>query len=254
MNLTRSIAVLLAAILALLSPKLTAAAGAAAAEAKAQLSPREQLRLAAELSPEWVSSLPAAQQTEQLLIVAGQGGTSARVSLHEKDHNGQWHVLLSCGGFIGRNGLVPDAERWEGCGMTPIGVYGFDRAFGTGDDPGCAIPYKKVGKYDYWSGDGRPGMGYNRMVDIRELPDLDRSASEHLIDFGAEYRYCLNISFNAECTPGRGSAIFLHCTGRGKTYTGGCVAIPEAEMKRVMQLVSPDCTVVIDYGENLGAG
>ena len=253
MNLTRSIAALLAATLTLISSELTSAAGAAAAEAGALLSPREQLRLAAELSPEWVSSLPAAQGAEQLFVVAGQGGTSARVSLHEKDHKGQWRELLSCDGFIGRNGLVADAERWEGCGMTPVGVYGFDRAFGNGDDPGCAIPYKKVSKYDYWSGDGRPGMGYNRMVDIRELPGLDQSASEHLIDFGTEYKYCLNISFNAECTPGRGSAIFLHCTGRGKTYTGGCVAIPEAQMKTVMQLVSPDCTVVIDYGENLGA-
>ena len=252
MILTRSFAVWLAALMFTMGAQAQALTDAAEKAAPSLVSPRERIRLEAELSAEWVAALPQAAEAEQLLVVAAGGGSAARVTLHEKDGRGRWHMLLSAEGFVGRNGLIPDAERWEGCGMTPIGVYGFNRAFGNADDPGCAIPYKKVTKFDYWSGDGRPGMGYNRMVDIRDLPDLDRGASEHLADFGTEYRYCLNISFNAECTPGRGSAIFLHCTGAGKTYTAGCVAIPEAQMRQVMELVSPDCLVVIDYARNLG--
>ncbi len=54
-----------------------------------------------------------------------------------------------------------------------------------------------------------------------------------------------------ECTPGLGSAIFLHCLGPVKPYTGGCVAIPRNCMETVMQNVREDCVVVIDSLETL---
>ena len=64
----------------------------------------------------------------------------------------------------------------------------------------------------------------------------------------------MNISYNEACTPGLGSAIFLHCFGPYKPFTGGCVAIPENQMIKVMQNVKPDCVVVIDSLENLSSG
>ena len=73
----------------------------------------------------------------------------------------------------------------------------------------------------------------------------------HLI-YLYQYQYCLNISFNEEGTPGRGSAIFLHCLGPVKPYTGGCVAIPENKMKLVMQKIREGCVFVVDTLENLG--
>ena len=69
-----------------------------------------------------------------------------------------------------------------------------------------------------------------------------------------KFRYCLNISFIEGGTPGRGSAIFLHCFGPLKPYTGGCAAIPENLMKLGMQTVREDCAAVIDTLENLGGG
>ncbi|MCR4892133.1 MAG: hypothetical protein K5989_08145, partial [Lachnospiraceae bacterium] len=101
------------------------------------------------------------------------------------------------------------------------------------------------------SGDDREGMHYNEMVNIKDYPDLNMENSEHIIDYDYQYRYCLNISFNEEGTPGRGSAIFLHCFGSYKPYTGGCVAVPENIMKLIMQKVDPDCVVVIDTVEDL---
>ncbi|MBR3741087.1 MAG: hypothetical protein IKN04_11650 [Clostridia bacterium] len=95
-------------------------------------------------------------------------------------------------------------------------------------------------------------MCYNEMVDIRDYPDLDLTNSEHILDYECQYQYCLNISFNEDGTPGRGSAIFLHCFGPVKPYTGGCAAIPEYIMKQVMQNVTENCIVVIDTLENLG--
>ena len=205
-------------------------------------------------SPEWVKNLPAAQDESvtQLFVVAGLGmdKTTATVSMHQRDENGQWQQILSTPGFVGKNGLCLDADHREGCGQTPVGVYRFNKAFGIAPDPGCAIPYFQVDENTYWSGD--PDRQYNRMVDIRDVPELLMDDSKHIVDYEYQYQYCLNISFNEDGTPGRGSAIFLHCFGPLKPYTGGCVALPENIMKLVMQQVREDCVVVIDTLENLG--
>ena len=207
-------------------------------------------------SPAWIQVLPAARDetVTQLFVVAGMGmdKTTATVSMHERDETGQWKQILSTPAYVGRNGLCMDADHAEGCGQTPIGIYSFNAAFGIASDPGCAIPYTQVTEDTWWSGDEREGMHYNQMVNIQDYPDLDLSNSEHIVDYEYQYQYCLNISFNEDGTPGRGSAIFLHCLGPVKPYTGGCVAIPENIMKLVMQNVHSDCVVVIDTLEGLG--
>ena len=205
-------------------------------------------------SPAWVTALPQAKDAEQLFVGAalGMDKTTATISMHQRDENGAWKQILSTPGFVGKLGLCLDEDHAEGCAQTPIGVYHFNKAFGIADDPGCALPYTKVTENTWWSGDEREGMRYNEMVDIQDYPDLDLTNSEHILDYEYQYQYCLNISFNEEGTPGRGSAIFLHCFGPIKPYTGGCVAIPEYIMKQVMQNVTADCVVVIDTLENLG--
>ena len=205
-------------------------------------------------SPKWVGELAAQQDgtVTQLFVVAalGMDRTTATVSMHELDENGNWKQILSTPGYVGKYGLCLDEDHVEGCGQTPIGAYHFNKAFGIAADPGCAIPYIQVDDSTYWSGD--QDRQYNQMVDIREVPDLVMDDSEHIVDYEYQYQYCLNISFNEEGTPGRGSAIFLHCFGPLKPYTGGCVALPENLMKLVMQTVREDCVVIIDTLENLG--
>lgn len=235
MKKTRIIPALLALVL------LSACAGGQAAVPTASAEAAEKTELPD--SPPWIAALGEAKEARQLFVVAGVGQTTAYISLHEKDADGSWKELLSTPGFIGKHGL---GKTKEGDGMTPVGTFRFNAAFGIAEDPGCAIAYHQVTEEDYWSGDGREGYGYNTMVSIRDLPDLSLADSEHIIDYTAEYQYCLNISYNDACVPGDGSAIFLHCLGRVKPYTGGCVAIPEACMLTVMEKVKPDCVVVID--------
>lgn len=201
-----------------------------------------------EASPDWVKNLPQAKTAKQLFVVAGIGKTTAWVSMHEKDTDGNWRILMTTPGFLGKEGLE---KTKEGDAKTPIGTFHFNAAFGIAKDPGCAIPYKQVDKNIYWSGDDRPGMKYNQMVDIREMPDLNIEDSEHIIDYDPHYTYAMNISYNEDGTPGLGSAIFLHCFGPYKPYTGGCVAIPVENMRFVMQNVRPDCVIVIDYLKKL---
>lgn len=201
-----------------------------------------------EASPDWVKNLPQAKTAKQLFVVAGVGKTTAWVSMHEKDTDGNWRILMTTPGFLGKEGLE---KTKEGDAKTPIGTFHFNAAFGIAKDPGCVIPYKQVDKNIYWSGDDRPGMKYNQMVDIREMPDLNIEDSEHIIDYDPHYTYAMNISYNENGTPGLGSAIFLHCFGPYKPYTGGCVAIPVENMRFVMQNVRPDCVIVIDYLKKL---
>lgn len=211
--------------------------------------PRERLNLPAEPSPDWVVKKAETADSDQLFIVAVYEGSTAWISLHEKNANGEWEMIMSTPGFIGKNGL---GKTKEGDGMTPVGTFTFNRAFGIAPDPGCAIPYVQADENTYWSGDVGEGMRYNELVSLQDYPELNKADSEHILDYTYQYQYCLNISYNAEGTPGLGSAIFLHCLGDRKPYTGGCVAIPMEQMFFVMQHVSPNCTVLIDTLENLG--
>ncbi|MBR2717615.1 MAG: hypothetical protein IKD79_07780, partial [Oscillospiraceae bacterium] len=85
-------------------------------------------------SPEWVRNLPSAQDegVGQLFVIAcmGMAKTTATVSMHVRGEDGGWKQILSTPGFVGRNGLCLDGDHAEGCGQTPLGVYGFNKAFG----------------------------------------------------------------------------------------------------------------------------
>ena len=202
----------------------------------------------AEDSPEFVSKLDQAKDANQLFVVACIGQTTAYVSMHQKDEDGNWKQIITTPGYIGKNGL---GKTKEGDAMTPVGTYSFNYAFGINPDPGCtAFEYQQVTDDDYWSGDQREGYGYNTMVNIKDLPDLNTEDSEHIVDYPVHYQYCLNISFNKECKIGKGSAIFLHCTGNTK-YTSGCVSIPKSTMLKVMKRVKPGCVVIINTTSKL---
>ena len=199
-------------------------------------------------TPQWIKNLPAAKNANQIFVVAQvEEKTTAWISMHEKGSAGNWQEIMTTPGFIGKNGL---GKTKEGDSKTPVGIFHFNKAFGIAPDPNCSIPYTQVDENIYWSGD--TNYKYNQMIDIREYPNLNKSDSERITDYNPQYIYCLNISYNEKGTAGKGSAIFLHCFGTAKTWTGGCVAIPQEKMLKVMQAVQSDCVVIIDSLENLG--
>lgn len=200
-------------------------------------------------SPEWVTKLDAAKDAEQLIVVAGVDKTTAYVTMHEKDAEGTWKQLIATPGFIGLDGLG-DANIND-C-YTPVGTFTIDKAFGIADDPGCQMEYTKVDDTYYWSGDPREGMHFNELVSIKDVPDLDTENSEHITDFDYAYQYVLNMGYNSECEYEKGFAFFLHCFRMNRTYTGGCVGVPENIMKYIMQHVKPGCKITIDSLENFG--
>ena len=200
-------------------------------------------------SPEWFKKLDAAKDCDQLIIVAGVGETTCYVSMHEKDSDGNWKMVLQAPGYIGLEGMGK-ADSYHA--TTPIGTFTIDKAFGIADDPGCQMEYTKVTENDYWSGDMRDGMHFNEFVNINDVPGLDPEECEHIIDYTYEYQYCLNMGYNSECKPGEGSCFFFHCMSLVKPYTGGCVAVNESIMKLIMQKVRKGCKITIDKADALG--
>ena len=198
-------------------------------------------------TPQWIKNLPAAKNADQLFVVAGLTQTTAWISMHEKDSVGNWKQIMTTPGFIGKNGL---GKIKEGDNKTPVGTFVIDKAFGIAPDPGCAMPYTQVDENIYWSGDFN--YKYNQWVDIREYPNLNKNYSEHIIDYNPHYTYVLNIGYNKKNIVGKGSALFIHCFGPAKPWTGGCVALPEDKMLIVMRTIRPGCVAVIDSMTNLG--
>ena len=77
----------------------------------------------------------------------------------------------------------------------------------------------------------------------------DRLGAEHIIDYGAVYNYCVAIDYNPEGIVGKGSAIFLHCSGKGAT--AGCVSMPESNMVTLLRNLRSDAKIVIDFSSNI---
>ncbi len=200
-------------------------------------------------SPEWVTALDAVKDAEQLIVVAGVDTTTAYVTMHEKNEDGEWQQLIATPGFIGLDGLG-DANIND-C-YTPVGTFTIDKAFGLADDPGCQMEYTKVDDNYYWSGDTREGMHFNELVNIEDVPELDTENSEHIADYDYAYQYVLNMGYNAECEEEKGFAFFFHCLRVNRTYTGGCVGVPENIMKFIMQHIKPGCRITIDSLEHMG--
>ena len=191
-------------------------------------------------------SVKAAEDAEQLVIVSGTKGSNAKFYFYEKNSEGEWDKIISCPAYIGKKGW---GKTKEGDLKTPRGVYKFTMAFGINEDPGCVLGYTQVDETHYWNGDSNSEK-YNQFVSTRDYKNFNKKESEHIIDYDLAYKYCLNISYNEDGTPRKGSAIFLHCYTKNK-FTGGCVAIPEEKMIEVLRHVKDGCVVVMDESKNL---
>lgn len=200
------------------------------ADAENQTSPQDvQQSLAASLS--------ASNNTTQLLTVVGTGGSNADFALHEK-RNGVWVEVLQCSARVGVNGIGPTTE-WSR--TTPNGVFSLGMNFGLNGNPGATYGYTQANSNHYWVDDVNSKY-YNQFVDISQTnPDWD--SAEHIVEFPGYYNYCVNINYNPNCTPGVGSAIFIHCDIGSYTY--GCVAIPESVLASVMQRLQSDALIAI---------
>ena len=162
-----------------------------------------------------------AKKTSQIILVVDHN-----LSFWEKNGAGNWIRKLSVYCGYGSNGLNDD--RHEGDRTTPIGSFPILHGFGTADNPGSTLQYRKVTRNSYWSGEYST---YNTWVEsARPI------GGEHLIDY-YQYKYAMAIGFNRNPTVyKKGSAIFLHCKSYDHWSTAGCVSVEESVMKKLLQM------------------
>lgn len=191
-----------------------------------------------------IEALDIPQDTDQLVLVVGTGMDSAKIQAAylTKDQDGVWTEQFCVDGFCGYNGM--SADKQEGDRRTPVGTYQFVTNFGILSDPGSVLPYKQVDESDFWVDDSESRY-YNQMVSTKTVTPDWRSA-EPLAEVSPQYNYALALSYNTqERTPGRGSAIFLHGLHPWKTWTEGCIAIPQEEVKLLIQQLDENARIVI---------
>ena len=191
----------------------------------------------------WIEELDVASTCSQLITVSVYNNTYANVSMFMKD-GCIWEEKFAVSGRVGSGGI---GKQREGDKKTPTGAYNLHIPFGIKENPGCAIEYAQVNENHYWG--GKPAKYYNKLVDISKVSDYRIGSGEHIIDYGDVYNYCVAIDYNPEGIVGKGSAIFLHCSGKGAT--AGCVSIPEKDMIMVLKNLRNDAKIVIDYEENI---
>lgn len=152
--------------------------------------------------------------------------------------NNVWKSELETNCIFGKNGF--SANRKEGDGTTPIGIFKILYAFGTEDGVDTNLKYRKIKQTSYFSCDTNKEDEYNTWVES----DV-KIAGEHLIDYPKQYHYAFALGFNINpIIIGNGSAIFLHVRGE-RDSTEGCIAVEEEVMKYLFKKITNNAYTII---------
>ncbi|MCP9272217.1 L,D-transpeptidase family protein [Mycolicibacterium arenosum] len=191
----------------------------------------------ADLTPWFASEVGSATQ---VISVVGVGGTDAKVDVYERGAAGWRAVAAAIPAKIGENGM--SADHYEGSGMTPMGIYPLDFAFGTQPNPGGGLQYVQVGSNHWWDGDVKsPTYNTMQVCEKAQCPFSTSGGTENL-DI-PQYAHAVVMGVNKQRVPGKGSAFFLHSTDGGPT--AGCVAIDDAMLVTLMKWLRPGALIAI---------
>ena len=134
---------------------------------------------------------------------------------------------------LGKGGVLPAAEKREGDGASPAGVWPVRRVWyraDKGPPPETGIPVIALRPEDGWCdapGDAR----YNQWV---PLPCPARH--ERLWREDGLYDLIVELGYNDDPpVTGKGSAIFLHVARPGYLPTEGCAALAEGDLRAVLK-------------------
>ena len=188
----------------------------------------------------FAARLPAASTCDQMVVVQYKSGSSATLTMHEKDESGVWRQTLSSYAYVGKSGI---GKTKEGDMKTPTGTFNLKTPFGIKANPGTSLDYVKVTKNHYWCGTSGSKY-YNQLIDTRVTNRARTRSDEYLVNYPGVYNYAAFIDYNAAGAKGKGSCIFLHCTGSHK-YTAGCIAVPQSVMVKILKALKSGCKIVI---------
>lgn len=147
----------------------------------------------------------------------------------------QFFAPIRCA--IGRNGMIPAAQKQEGDGASPIGTWPMRRLFYRADrlhQPETALNCVKIAPDMGWC-DAPDSPDYNRLIRLPHPARHEKMWREdHVYDLVVELGHNDNPP-----TPGLGSAIFLHVAKPDYTPTEGCVALSKSDLLAVLKHCRP---------------
>ena len=152
---------------------------------------------------------------------------------------------------VGRTGLawgvgfdqsaVEGPQKHEGDGKAPAGIFPLDTAFGFAPSESMGdvrLPYVQLLPTTDCVDDTQSSH-YNTVVDKTRVPSVDWNSAEHMREVG-QYKIGVIVGYNASPPlKGRGSCIFLHIWAGPDSYTAGCTAFDESELRKVMRWLVP---------------
>ncbi|MGE5500786.1 MAG: L,D-transpeptidase family protein [Ignavibacteriales bacterium] len=138
---------------------------------------------------------------------------------------------------LGPAGVSAAADKREGDGATPLGVWPMRRVLyrpDRGPAPQTALPVAPIDPKDGWCDDPRD-PNYNRPVALPYPASCETMWREDEL-----YDVVVILAHNDDPPfPGMGSAIFLHCAKPGYPPTQGCVALAKADLLELLAVAKP---------------
>jgi L,D-peptidoglycan transpeptidase YkuD (ErfK/YbiS/YcfS/YnhG family) len=206
------------------------------------------------LSPSFLSTPDPASalvSSRQLLLVIAPDLASRAAQLQRftrPDTGGEWQpvgpvmaVSLGKSGLAWGRGLHAQpggAEKREGDGCAPAGIYAITALFGyAAPDSAFArsakLPYRQATP-DLKAIDDPASVHYNRIVDQSAVAQADWTSCEDMLRSDQRYAVGAVVAHNSEpVVPGAGSCIFLHVWESADTPTAGCTAMALADMTEI---------------------
>ena len=150
-------------------------------------------------------------------------------------------VLVRCA--LGKGGVKPAADKREGDGATPLGVWPIRRLLyrpDRGPPPATGLPTAPIAPEDGWC-DAPLDPAYNRPVRLPYPASAERMwRDDHLYDLVGV------LAHNDDPpVPGMGSAIFLHLASHDYSPTAGCVALAWDDMLKLLSLAGPGSAIEV---------
>lgn len=189
-------------------------------------------------------------ESRQILLVIDNSNiffTKIIVYVLEK-RAGIWQMVFEpINAVIGKNGFAPSGEKREGDGRTPSGIFALRQTFGYAPSIITKMSYRQALDDDLWIDDPN-SADYNRWVkkDKTSAASFEKMKREDNL-----YKYGIVIEYNTELVfKGYGSAIFFHVWGGQDVSTSGCVAVPEADIIKIIEWLDPQALPLIIMGIN----
>jgi len=144
---------------------------------------------------------------------------------------------------IGRGGAKPAAEKREGDGATPLGLWPLRQVFFRADRleaPQTKLPLRALTEQDGWC-DDPAAPEYNRLVRLPFAP-----GHEEMWRADGLYDVVVVLGHNdAPPVPGMGSAIFLHVASADYAPTAGCVALALADLLELLAALPAEAALKV---------